>query len=393
MSHRGRNGTGLRLFALLVCPSLAAPAHAEDAKPPHWYDLITLNAFVSTSWEFNFNRPPSGQNGYRAFDYDHNSFRIDAAEVVLQKPVANPGDFGFRLDVTYGAVARVAAARGLFRDPATGNALDIDLQQAIASYIIPLGRGLRVDAGKFVTPVGYELIEGYDGYNDNFSHSYLFTYGPYTHTGLRFSYPFTDKFNATVMLINGWDNVVDNNQAKSFGVTLAFVPHPTLNLFLNYVAGPEQDKNDDDFRHLVDFVGVWKPNWRFALTLNVDYGLDTNAVVLAPADGMMVIDPAHAARKNAQWVMAVVYLRTALTHRLALILRGELFRDDDGNRTGTAQTLGALTLTPELRINDNLLLRGEFRYDQSDQRVFERSDGAKTRKYQDTVALNLVFAI
>src|SRR5260370_5944447 len=88
-------------------------AHAAADEPPKsWFQLITVNAFASTSYTWNFNDPLSKTNQLRVFDFDHNSIRIDAAEVVLQKAVANPGDFGFRLDVAFGAAARIAAARG-----------------------------------------------------------------------------------------------------------------------------------------------------------------------------------------------------------------------------------------------------------------------------------------
>src|SRR6185369_5718564 len=149
------------LTVMLLC----ATAHADDK----WYDKIQINGFASVAYEWNFNRPQSGLNQLRIFDFNHNNFGVDVAELVLQKPAVNPGDFGFRVDFVAGtAIPRVTASRGLFRDPATGQAGDFDLQQAFGSYIVPIGRGLRIDVGKFVTPVGYEVIEGYDGYNDEY---------------------------------------------------------------------------------------------------------------------------------------------------------------------------------------------------------------------------------
>ncbi|MGZ3428826.1 MAG: outer membrane beta-barrel protein, partial [Polyangia bacterium] len=248
-------------------------AALADEPPKSWFQLITLDAFASASYTWNFNNPSNNQNQLRAFDTDHNSIRIDAAELVVQKAVANRGDFGFRIDIAMGAVAHVAAARGLFRDPATGIAGDFDLQQAFASYVVPIGKGLRIDAGKFVTPVGAEFIDGYDGYNDNFSRSLLFTWAiPFTHTGLKLTYAFNDKIAATVMLVNGWDNVIDNNSAKSFGVSLALTPVGPLTIYLNYIGGPERDHQDTDFRHLADVGIVYKPRPRWSFTLNADYG-------------------------------------------------------------------------------------------------------------------------
>jgi putative OmpL-like beta-barrel porin-2 len=383
---------------LLTC--LGGGAAAAD-EPPKWWQLITVNAFASTSYTWNFNNPADNINQLRAFDYVHNSFHIDAAEVVIQKAVANKGDFGFRIDMAMGAVAKVAAARGLFRDPTTGQAIDFDLQQAFASYIIPIGKGLRVDAGKFVTPVGTEFIDGYDGYNDNFSRSLLFTWAiPFTHTGLRLGYAFNDKFAMSAMLVNGWDNVLDNNAAKSFGVSFAITPVAPLAIYINYIGGPEQDNNNGNFRSLVDLGIVYKPRPRWAFTINADYGFDPNAVVPPPVVPTSM-DPtpppaadaggvAGAAASNAQWTGVAAYVRCQIVPRFALIGRGEIFWDFDGYRTGTAQRILEGTITPELKVTDSFLVRGEFRYDWSDQSVFKRSDGM-TRHYQPTIAINALY--
>ncbi|HEX8953933.1 MAG TPA: outer membrane beta-barrel protein [Polyangia bacterium] len=382
---------------------MSSHAVLADEAPKSWFQQITVNAFASASYTWNFNNPQSNQNQLRAFDYDHNSFRIDAAEVVVQKAVANRGDFGFRIDIAMGAVAKVAAARGLFRDPTTGIAGEFDLQQAFASYIAPLGKGLRIDVGKFVTPVGAEFIDGYDGYNDNFSRSLLFTWAiPFTHTGLKLTYAFNDKIAATVMLVNGWDNVIDNNAAKSFGVSLALTPVAPLTIYLNYIGGPERDNNNTDFRHLADVGVVYKPTARWSFTLNADYGMDTNAVTpppmvptamnpappMAPADAGTAA--AGAAASNAQWVGVAAYIRAQATKRFALILRGEAFWDLDGYRTGTAQRILEATLTPEFHVTDSFLVRADLRIDSSDAAVFQRSDGL-VRHYQPTLGINALY--
>ena len=379
---------------------LASHIALADEAPKSWFQQITINAFASASYTWNFNNPQDNQNQLRAFDFNHNTIAIDAAEVVVQKAVANKGDFGFRLDLAMGSVAQVAAARGLFRDPTTGIAGWFDLQQAFASYIAPLGKGLRIDVGKFVTPVGAEYIDGYDGYNDNFSRSLLFTWAiPFTHTGLKLSYAFSDKLSAMVMLVNGWDNVIDNNAAKSFGVSLTITPVAPLAIYLNYIGGPERDNNNTDFRHLADVGIVYKPTARWSFTVNADYGMDTHAVTPAPVvptatdPNPMPVDPAAAgvAGTNAQWVGVAAYIRSQLTKRFALILRGEAFWDLDGYRTGTAQRILEATLTPEFHVTDSLVVRADLRIDNSDQAVFQRSDGL-VRHYQPTLGINVLYA-
>jgi hypothetical protein len=378
----------LRALASAPPPPTKRPhRESSEVKDVPWYAQITWNAFISTSYTWNFDRPASGINRLRAFDYQNNSFVIDAAELVIQKPVVNKGDFGFRADVVYGAVAEIGAARGLFRDPLSSKPLSIDLQQAILSYVIPIGTGLRVDFGKFVTPLGSEYLDGYDGWNDNFSRSILFNWsGPFTHTGFKFTYTFNPKLMLSAMLVNGWDNVIDNNAAKSFGLMATVTPHPTLNLYINYVGGPERDNNDTDFRHYVDFGLVWKPMWRLMLMINYDFGWDPNAVT-QPS----MVPGAAAVTSNALWTGVAAYLRLQLHKRFGVIGRAEWFWDRDGYRTGTAQTVGEVTFTPEVTITTGLLFRVEARYDISDQHYFENSTGG-TRKDQTTLAINGLYS-
>ena len=190
--------------------------------------MISVNGFVSTSYSYNLNRPASGTNRYRVFDFDDNTFKLDVAELVLQRAVSKAGDVGFRVDATAGgSIPRVAAASGLFRDPATGAAEDFDLQQAFVSWVAPVGRGLRLDVGKMVTTAGYEVVEGYDGFNDNATRSFLFAYAePVTHTGMKAAYAFSDTVSANVMVVNGWDNVKDNNCVEDPGGRRDGQPEP-----------------------------------------------------------------------------------------------------------------------------------------------------------------------
>jgi hypothetical protein len=264
------------LFVLLLAGPLLAQTPPDPTPPPTgspvphdkpWYQELSLNGFVSSSVVVNVNAPASRTNQYRVFDVDDRSFTLDVVELVVQRAVSSPERIGFRVDVTFGSsVSKVTAAAGLFRDE-EGKAGDFDVHQAYLSYIAPVGKGLRFDAGKFITHIGYEVIDGYDGYNDNHSRSLLFGYAePVTHTGLRLTYPFSDKVSGQFYLVNGWDNARDNNRGKSFGGQLALSPSPQVSITANYLGGPEQADNDVDLRHLLDVVAIFKPTPVVTLT-------------------------------------------------------------------------------------------------------------------------------
>ncbi len=378
-------GAGARVALILWAGGAglfgARAARAQDAAPASrpWYEEVAVNGVVSASYSYNINRPDSRLNGFRVFDFDDNSFKLDVIELVIQHAVAKPRDSGFRIDLEAGgSIPRVSAASGLFRDPVTGQSQDFDLQQAFASYIAPVGSGLRLDAGKFVTHFGAEVIEGYDGWNENATRSLLFGYAiPFTHTGLRASYGFGPKIAATAMLVNGWDDATDNNRAKSVGAQLAWTPTGPFALYLNGMTGAERAGNDSDLRSLLDVFATLGISPRVKAGVNFDYGQEQGLVPRPPQPP-----------GTATWSGIAGYLRFTATNRVALVVRGEGFHDRDGVRTGTRQTLTEVTLTPEFRVTPRFVLRGDLRTDWSDRQVF--SDGSRPVDHQTTVLLNVL---
>lgn len=265
-------------LALLSAAGFVAPALAQDpaaaAPDPA---KVTVNGFASAAFSYNDNKPPADADGdrfnqLRVFDFQDRKLKLDVAELVVQRTTPSPGDFGFRVDLTAGqSIPKLTAANGLFRDEQTGEPEDFDLQQAFVTWVAPVGTGLKIDAGKWVTLAGAELIEGYDGFNDHYSRSILFGYAiPFTHTGAKVSYNF-GKVAVTAMGMQGWDNFKDNNGAKTFGGQLALTPSSQFSAYATFLTGAEQTDNDDDKRRLVDLIGVWKPTSSVALTVNYDW--------------------------------------------------------------------------------------------------------------------------
>jgi hypothetical protein len=350
-------------------PADQTPPAAGSAVPPDkpWYEDISFNGLVSTSVVANLNTPASRTNQFRVFDADDRTFKLDVFELDIQRAISSRGQVGFRADLTFGSsVSKVTAAAGLFRDD-EGQAGDFDIHQAFASYIAPVRRGLRFDAGKFVTHIGYEVIEGYEGFNDNHSRSLLFGYAePVSHTGLRLSYPISDKVSGQFYLVNGWDNAKDNNRGKSLGAQLAVTPAPRIAVTANYLGGPEQEDNGDNRRHLFDLVAVLKATPAVTLTANCDYGREAQVALAETAGG---------GTTDVTWQGVAGYVRIALSPRAALIIRGEWFNDPQGARTALVQHLTESTVTPEFRIHPNFILRGDLRRDHSNRKVFEKDDG------------------
>jgi len=368
---------------------LAAPvSRADSSKPPadstasttkaaaalpKWFDEIAVNAFVSTAYVYNANRPSTGTSSYRVFDFIDNSFNLDVAELVVQIAPTKPNDAGFRVDLAVGnSIPQVTKSQDQ-------TVAQFDVQQLFVSYIAPIGSGLRFDVGKYITHLGYEVIEGYDGYNDNYSRSILFGYAiPFTHTGVKASYAFSSKATAMVEVVNGWDLVRDNNHSKSVGAQLALTPVAPLSVLFNWIGGPELAGNNHSNRNVFDLVAILKPTTRLTLGVNGDYGKE---------NGTSLVNPGS----DAIWKGIAGYATLALTDKFSVGLRGETFHDEDGVRlgAGTKATLSEGTFTPAYKFTEHVLLRGEVRYDKADQPILTKR--ATFADKQTTVGVNVIF--
>jgi hypothetical protein len=349
----------------------------KDSSFLSFFRNVEVSGVIDAYYLYNGNKPDPGVGTPgRAFDVSHNSLSLNLAKFTLEKKNDLQSPLGFRFDLAFGPTAeRIQSANDRARTiDGVGFDATKHVLQAYASYVAPVGNGLTIDFGKFTTPVGAELIETKD--NFNYSRSFLFTYGPYYHAGLRAKYAFNDKVAVTGFLLNGWDKLFDNNTGKTVGLSVGLTPTKKFALTQTYLAGPENDLTNTGWRHISDTVATVFVNDKVTLMGNFAYAKDRRVIGNTLAEG--------------DWKGFAAYARFAFTNRIAFSPRFEVFDDSDGFQTGTAQTLKGLTLTQEFKLANNLLSRFEFRRDVSDQSFFSKSLG-RTAKDQNTFIVGLSY--
>jgi maltoporin len=94
---------------------------------------------------------------------------------------------------------------------------------------------------------------------------------------------------------------------------------------------------------------------------------------------------------DSKWYGIAGILKYDFSDYFSMSARGEYFDDKDGARTGTAQKLKEITITPEFRVAKSVIVRPEFRHDWSDQDSFDVVSGVGTTKHQDTIALGVMY--
>jgi hypothetical protein len=366
-----------RLEAANAAALVGGPVTAADA-----YDL---SGYVEAFYQWNFNDPSNGLTAWRGFDNRHNTFTISNAVVDLQWDYENVVG-RVALQVGHTPSSYFLAEPGL-SGAAGVNATSAELwkyvQQGFVGYRFPVHRGVLVQAGLFLSPIGPEGIAVRD--NWNWSRSTLFFALPYYHTGVRASASLTERWAVTVAAYNGWNSVVDNNPEKSLSVQATFaVPEKVAASFL-YFGGVERPRGASEgraWRHLLDAHVTWLVTKAVSLLAHASGGLEPNAL------------------GTAAWVGAALSGRLEVRPWLFLAVRGDVLHEQVPS--GGSPIFFGLpfvasgTATVDVRPHPRVSFRLEYRRDQASAPIYFRGqvegDGQGTpwvpsRTAQDTLTL------
>ncbi|HXM98550.1 MAG TPA: porin [Candidatus Dormibacteraeota bacterium] len=366
-----------------------APAPAAAPAPPTWsVGPIDFSGLVDGYYSFNFNHPgDKGGNcgaanaltpalcGNQLYNFNEkpNQFSLNMAKLSMAH---SPDPVGFQVDLGFGRAFDTIAQVGekqpeIFRY----------IEQAYVSLKPAKAKGLEIDFGKFVTSAGAEVIE--TNGNWNYSRSLLFSWAiPYYHMGLRTSIPIGKYFVGGVQVVNGWNNVEDNNSGKTIGLT-GVVTTKKFAWSNAYYAGPENPGTNKGWRQLFDTTLLLTPSDKLNAYINFDYAQNRNPPGSIPA--------------LSKWYGIAAAVHFQPTSKWAFTPRLEWFKDRDGFATGTgvAQDLKEVTLTGEYKMIEGILGRLEYRHDWSNQPFFVRGNtftgiGIGTSKNQDTLTIGFV---
>jgi len=351
---------------------------------------LKLGGGIATSYKYDFNDPDSGRISLRSFDQDHNSFVLDLFQLQISRAPGEDG-VGFVTKVDFGKLAE-RLGTDWDGDGTSGNVAEeqnsVDVQEAYITYNFPGLPDLQIKAGKFATHIGAELIEPWN--NPNVSRSLTFSWGnPFTHVGATASYAFGSQASLMLGVVNGWDNVVDSNDGKSFVGSLALTPVEQFAFAINGIYGAEQPDRGDSKRGMIDLVATIKPVENFAIILNYDYGNETDLGV------------GGAAEWNAFSGILAYDVVDVLPVPIGFALRGEYFDDSDGVRLptpggagfGDYQNAWEVTGTFKVVLAEGLMFRTEYRYDAAHNSLYEKNlvGDDDTRDDQHTLAAELSY--
>lgn len=315
----------------------ATEAEEEDAEKVD--EDLQISGFVDAYYLAGFN----GVGFPTSFTDVNGAFTLGMANVV----VAKEGEkVGFVADLAWGP--RAEAANG------TGEGiLTAAIKQLYMTY--SPSDAVTLTLGNFSTFVGYELIDAPG--NVNYTTSYLFSNGPFYHTGLKADFALSDNFGAMIGVFNDTDAKFDPIGGKHIGAQLS-ASAGGLSAYLNFITGKEEERGDNDLmEYEIDLTATYDVSDNFMLGLNVaQYGTS--------ADGT----------SEGGFFGTALYATITASETFALGLRGEYFAPDGGDDVTDEPSIIALTASGNITIGD-LRLIPEFRIDLGSEDIFFDDEG------------------
>lgn len=329
----------MRKFLLgWLCLAPTLPLFAQDS-------LKTKKLKVSGSgdvyYKYNFN--DNQTDNKTSFTGVHNAFALGMLSVKLRQDL---GKVSFTGDIGLGKRAEEFS----YNDQSTS----VAIKQLFVNYS-PWDR-LTLTLGSFSTYIGYESVDA--DVNPNYSMSYLFSYGPFFHTGLKATARLgkhtlmAGVFNPADHKYGPWDG------RKDYGAQWAYASgNENFSSALNYLGGVDSGRVRHD---QVDLVLTYRVNSVLALAYDGSY--------------CRVHGP-----QTAQWWGSAVYVTTDLGESWGLALRGEYFQDRDALKVFDpvafpgGGSIWSFTLTGHYRVQQ-LTLLPELRLDQASRDLFTRKD-------------------
>jgi hypothetical protein len=305
-------------------------------------------------YRYNFNNQP---NNYTSFTNSQSSFELGMA-TLRADATAMSGKVAATVDLGFGRRAEEFSYND--GEAKNGFASLAFIKQAYVTFAPT--KKLKFTAGKFTTHVGYELLDAQ--LNRNYSMSYMFTNGPFFHTGVK-----ADIVAGPIGLMVGLTNYTDQSTAttstKNFIAQASYVSkNEKIKAYLNYsgFAGADSGKNPSALKsiHQIDAVVNY--------IVNKKVGLGYNGTVQSrqPVDG-----------SSGSWIGNALYINYDPTAAIGLTLRSE-FISDDKKGFFTTKNIFANTISLNYKVGP-LTIIPELRFESAESEFYLKSDGTGTK--------------
>lgn len=345
--------TGIALSCLFVAQAQqsAAPVDSTIAAPAAASSCpFTISGGADAYFRYNLGEDAA--NNFTSFTNSQNSFELG---MVTVKAEHSKGKVGMVADLGFGQRAEDFS----YTDANTR----FIIKQLYLSYT--LKNKVKLTAGSWATHVGYELVDPFG--NRNYSMSYMFSYGPFFHTGLKAETSF-GKSGFMLGIANPTDLKSANFSNKYIiGQYSVATKNDKVKAYLNFQAGKPDDVTKVS---QIDLVVTGAITDKFSIGVNG---------TLAGVKSKPTTDGEYGDASN--WYGGALYLNLDPTSWLGLTLRTEYFNDDDQLLVFSGAAAGGNILATTLSANfkvDALTFIPEIRFEKASEDIYVSDSGTGT---------------
>ena len=279
---------------------------------------FSLKGSIDTYYTSNLSTSVVGTTGILS-DVTANGFGLGMINTVF---TYEKGKTGVVADLAYGPRANAV------------NAYNGAINQLYAFY--QASENIKFTLGQFNTFYGYEVISPI--VNFNYTVSYLFNAGPFSHTGFKMDYSASEDISFMLAITNP-HGITDGANSTSNDYQFGF-QSSYKNQYINFLYGSDGFGFKDVF--YIDYTGGYDITNSFYLGINAAYSNSKNA--------------------DAGYSGIALYFQNSFSKTFSLGFRPELFK--------TTSSLGdsnisAFTLTGNTKLSSSLKITTELRYHSS----------------------------
>jgi len=334
-----------KILACTIALAMCATLYAQDSTKA---SAFTLSGSADMYYRYNFNNVKTAPyNNFTSFTNSQNSFELGMASLKAEHSI---GKVSMVADLGFGRRAdEFSYNDGLTR---------LAIKQLYVSYA-PSDKA-KFTMGSWATHVGYELVDAY--LNRNYSMSYMFSYGPFFHTGIKADFALGGKSSLMLGVTNPTDLKTATGLPKMLiGQFATGSVDDKFKAYFNYQGG---NTSDSSRLQQGDVVLTYALTDKFSLGYN------------GTVQGRQAKTSAKWSESSSWWGSAL-YVNIDPTDKFGLTFRGE-YLSGKKNLLGFNSSIFATTLSANFKI-DNLPIIPELRADNSSEAIYTKSSGAASK--------------
>jgi hypothetical protein len=266
---------------------------------------VTFGGFIDTYYAMDFGRPVNIDRAFTTQAARNAEFNVNLAFV---DAVLNGDRVRGRLALQAGTSVEANYLTEPNVGQYSGGTLSRHIQEAVVG--VRMREGVWLDAGIMLSHVGSETWVSRD--NPTYTRSLIADFSPYYQSGVKVTWDVRPDVTALFTIVNGWQNISENNSDKSFGARLDWAVSPHISLGYYNLIGNEQPDTSAGLVRLFNGITAKFTSDELTVTTTIDGGREARPT--GPA---------------ASWWGTSLVAHLHMTQHTSVVGRFEVYNDKD----------------------------------------------------------------